>query len=330
MKVSNETKVGALTAVSITVLILGFNFLKGKNITERSNTIYAVFPNVDGLAISSPVYANGYQIGRVGDLEAKDKNLSGIIVTITLTKDINIPTNSFASSDKTLLGTTSVKITLGTSPKYINEGDTLQVILSPDMMSSVKSTLTPAVDNINKTLIALEAVIMKLNSVIDPNTKNNIQSIVANLNTSSQRLMDLLNTQNGSLAKTLNHVESITGNLEKNNDKIDSSLSNVQKATKQLADAEIAQTIETMKKTMAQLEQTIAKVNNPNGTIGALLNERKLYDELRQTNRSLTTLLDDLKTHPKRYVNVSVFGKKDKSVPLTAPLFDSTGTKGNQ
>ena len=330
MKVSNETKVGALTAVSITVLILGFNFLKGKNITERSNTIYAVFPNVDGLAISSPVYANGYQIGRVGDLEAKDKNLSGIIVTITLTKDINIPTNSFASSDKTLLGTTSVKITLGTSPKYINEGDTLQVILSPDMMSSVKSTLTPAVDNINKTLIALEAVIMKLNSVIDPNTKNNIQSIVANLNTSSQRLMDLLNTQNGSLAKTLNHVESITGNLEKNNGKIDSSLSNVQKATKQLADAEIAQTIETMKKTMAQLEQTIAKVNNPNGTIGALLNERKLYDELRQTNRSLTTLLDDLKTHPKRYVNVSVFGKKDKSVPLTAPLFDSTGTKGNQ
>jgi len=228
MKVSNETKVGALTAVSITVLILGFNFLKGKNITERSNTIYAVFPNVDGLAISSPVYANGYQIGRVGDLEAKDKNLSGIIVTITLTKDINIPTNSFASSDKTLLGTTSVKITLGTSPKYINEGDTLQVILSPDMMSSVKSTLTPAVDNINKTLIALEAVIMKLNSVIDPNTKNNIQSIVANLNTSSQRLMDLLNTQNGSLAKTLNHVESITGNLEKNNGKIDSSLSNVQ------------------------------------------------------------------------------------------------------
>lgn len=330
MKVSNETKVGALTAVSITLLILGFNFLKGKNITESSNTIYAVFPNVDGLAVSSPVYANGYQIGRVGDLEAKDKNLSGIIVTITLTKDINIPTNSYASSDKTLLGTTSVKITLGTSPKYINEGDTLQVILSPDMLSSVKSTLTPAVDNINKTLIALEAVIMKLNSVIDPNTKNNIQSIVANLNTSSQRLMDLLNTQNGSLAKTLNHVESITGNLEKNNGKIDSSLSNVQKATKQLADAEIAQTIETMKKTMGQLEQTIAKVNNPNGTIGALLNERKLYDELRQTNRSLTTLLDDLKTHPKRYVNVSVFGKKDKSVPLTAPLFDSTGTKGNQ
>ncbi|MBL0133587.1 MAG: hypothetical protein IPP79_06060 [Chitinophagaceae bacterium] len=131
----------------------------------------------------------------------QDKNLSGIIVTITLTKDINIPTNSFASSDKTLLGTTSVKITLGTSPKYINEGDTLQVILSPDMMSSVKSTLTPAVDNINKTLIALEAVIMKLNSVIGPNRKNNIESIVANLNTSSQRLKDLLNTQNGSLAK---------------------------------------------------------------------------------------------------------------------------------
>lgn len=330
MKVSNETKVGALTAVSITLLILGFNFLKGKNITERSNTIYAIFPNVDGLAISSPVYANGYQIGRVGDLEAKDKELSGIVVTITLTKQLNIPDNSYATSAKTLLGTTSVNVVLGSSKKYINEGDTLKVELTPDMLSSVKSSLSPAVDNINKTLIALEAVIQKLNSVIDPNTKDNIQSIVKNLNTSSERLMDLLNTKSGPLAKTLNNVESITGNLERNNGKIDSTLSNVERATQQLANAQIAQTIDAMKKTMNQLEQTIAKLNNPNGTIGALLNERKLYDEIRQTNRSLTTLLDDLKTHPKRYVNVSVFGKKDKSVPLTQPLYDSTGTKGNQ
>lgn len=136
----------------------------------------------------------------------------------------------------------------------------------------------------------------------------------------------MLNTQTGALAKSLDNVESITGNLKRSNGKIDSTLSNVEKATAQLAEAKIAATIDEMKKTLAQLESTIGKMNDPKGTIGALLNERKLYDEIRQTNRSLTILLDDLKTHPKRYVNVSVFGKKDKSTPLSKPIYDSTST----
>jgi phospholipid/cholesterol/gamma-HCH transport system substrate-binding protein len=102
MKVSNETKVGALTAIAITVLILGFNYLKGKNITERSNTIYAVFPTIDGLTASSQVFINGFQVGRVADLEAKDQNLTGIVVTIALKKSINIPDNSVANRRKKL------------------------------------------------------------------------------------------------------------------------------------------------------------------------------------------------------------------------------------
>ena len=329
MKVSNETKVGALTAIAITVLILGFNYLKGKNITERSNTIYAVFPSVEGLASSSAVLINGYQVGRVADMEAKDKNLSGIIVTINLTKNINIPENSFALIEKSLLGSTTVKIMLGSSGKYISEGDTLQVKEKPDLMSEFKTTLNPAVDNINKTLVSLDAVIQKLNGIIDPSMKNNLQSVIANLSTSSQSLVNLLNNQTGALAKSLNHVEGITGNLQKNNGKIDSTLANLQKATAKFAEVNVAETIDALKKTLTQLEKTIAKMNSENGSIGALLNDRKLYDEIRQTNRSLNTLLDDFKTNPKRYVNVSVFGKKDKSSPLTKPIYDSSSTKGN-
>lgn len=329
MKVSNETKVGALTAIAIAVLILGFNYLKGKNLTERSHTIYAVFPNVEGVAPSSAVFINGYQVGRVLELEARDKDLSGIVVTINLSQDINIPDNSKATIEKSLLGTTSIKVLMGNSSNYIKDGDTLTVGLTPDLVTELKSTLSPAMDNITRTLSSLDAVIQKLNAIIDPTVKNNLQSVIANLNTSSASLASLLNNQTGALAKSLNHVESITGNLEKSNGRIDSTLSNLQRATGQIADANIAAAIEDMRKTLGELETTIAKANNPNSTIGALLNDRKLYDEIRQTNRSLTTLLDDFKTHPKRYINVSVFGKKDKTTPLTKPIYDSTSNKGN-
>jgi phospholipid/cholesterol/gamma-HCH transport system substrate-binding protein len=330
MKVSNETKVGALTAIAIAVLILGFNYLKGKNITQRSDTIYAVFPSVGGINPATAVFINGLQVGRVSELEEKDKNLSGIVVTIHLTKDINIPNNSVAMIDKSLLGSASISIAMGNSGKYIADGDTLLVREVPDMVSQLKTSLDPALDNVNKTLISLDAVIQKLNSIIDPTVKNNLQSVIANLASSSQSLNTLLNTQTGALAKSLNHVESITGNLKNNNGKIDSTLNNLQRTTNKLADAKINEIIEDLRKTVAQLEATVAKANNPGSTIGALLNDRKLYDEIRQTNRSLTILLDDFKTHPKRYINVSVFGgKKDKSTPLSKPIYDSIPDKGN-
>ncbi len=323
MKVSNETKVGALTAIAITVLILGFNFLKGKNITERSNDIYAVFPDVEGLTPASPVYANGYQVGRVVDLTAKDENLTGIVVSITLTKSIRIPVNSYATINKTVLGSASIKVVLGNSDKFISDGDTLLVKTTPGMFDEVKNSLNPAVDNLTKTLASLDGVIKKLDAVVDPTAQKNLQSIIANLQQASKNLTTLLDTENGKLAGTLNNVESITGNLARNNGKIDSSLANVQRATAKIADLNLAETLESLKKTMSQLETTLAKVNSPNGTVGSLLNDRKLYDEIRQTNRSLTTLLDDFKSHPKRYVNVSVFGKKDKSTPLSKPIYDS-------
>lgn len=323
MKVSNETKVGALTAIAITVLILGFNYLKGKNITERTHTIYAIFPDVEGIAASSAVFINGYQVGRVADLEAKDKRLTGIVVSINLSRGFEIPKNSYAFIEKSLLGATSIKIKMGNSPELIADGDTLTVTPKPDLLSDLKTTVSPAVDNLNHTLIALESVIQKVNNLIDPNVKNNLQSAIANLSASSQSLANLLNNQTGALSKSLNHVESITGNLEKNNGRIDSTLNNLQKATGNLANAKISETIDELKKTVSELESTLAKASSPNSSIGALLNDRKLYDEIRQTNRSLNTLLDDFKTHPKRYVNVSVFGKKDKSTPLNKPIYDS-------
>ena len=140
----------------------------------------------------------------------------GILVTINLAKNINIPVNSYATLSRTLLGTTSVKLILGNGTEWIKDGDTLLAKLTPDLLANVKNNLDPAMQNINKTLAALENVIQKLNSVLDPKTQNNLQSLIANLNTSSASLTALLNVQKGKLAQSLDHVEKITGTLASN------------------------------------------------------------------------------------------------------------------
>ena len=327
MKISNETKVGALTAIAITVLILGFNFLKGRNITERNDELFAVFKSVKGVGPANPVLINGLQVGKVSSLKEKDKNLSGIIVTINLSKEVNIPDNSVATISSDLLGTTSVEIILGNSPNFIKSGGTLQTTEYIGLIGEVKGALSPAIDNINKTLASLDVFIQKLNTIVDPNTKNNIQGIIANLTVTSKSLENLLNNQTGALAKTLGNLENFSGNLAKNNGKIDSTLTNLEKTTNMLANANIDQAVMSLKNTLSKLDNTISKIDSKDGTLGMLLNDRKLYDELHQTSRSLTILLDDFRTHPKRYVNISVFGKKEKGGALKAPLYDSTSVR---
>jgi len=318
MKISNETKVGALTAIAITVLILGFNFLKGKSVSGKE--VYAVFPNVEKLVASNPVFINGLQVGKVTNLQEKDKNLSGIVVTITLTKDLNIPRNSVATLSSELLGSTGVNIFLGNGTDYLKEGDTIRTERSLGLTDKLQNSINPAIDNVNKTLLSLDEVIQKLNTILDPNTRNNLQGIITNLAVSSHSLQQMLNTETGLLAKSIGNLHTITSNFAKNGPKIDSTFSNLQTATDKLSKAKIAEAVESMNRTMSRLEAGIAKIDSKEGTVGMLLNDRQLYEEVRRTNRSLTILLDDLRVNPKRYINISLFGTKDKKGPLKAPI----------
>jgi phospholipid/cholesterol/gamma-HCH transport system substrate-binding protein len=318
MKISNETKVGALTAIAITVLILGFNFLKGKGSSGKE--VYAVFPNVDKLVVSNPVFINGLQVGKVTNLQEKDKNMSGIVVTISLTKDLNIPKNSVATLNSELLSNTAINVFLGNGTNYLKEGDTIRTERSLALTDRLQKSIDPAINNINKTLLSLDDVLQKLNTILDPNTRNNLQGIVANMAASSRSLDQLLNTQTGMLAKSINNMHTITAGFARNGPKIDSTLSNLQVTTDKLSKAKIAEAIESLQRTMARLEAGIAKIDSKEGSLGLLLNDRKLYDEVRLTNRSLTILLDDLRVNPKRYINISLFGQKDKKGPLKAPL----------
>ncbi len=329
MKISNETKIGALTAIAITLLILGYNFLKGKTFLGTSHSLFAKYTNVQGLANSNPVTINGLQVGTVYSITT-DKNMKEILVNMTLTKDVNIPKNSFAYIKSNPLVTTSIDIRLGDATDYLPKNDTIQTAASAGIMEAAVQEIRPVLSQVKNAVHSLDSVLITVNSVVDPNAKNNIRTILENLNKttaglviSSASLQTLLNTETGTLAKTLTNVSAFTGNLANNNDKLTAVMDNLNKTTSNLSNLDLEKTLTTLNGTIGELKSTIGKLNSNNGTAGMLLNDTKLYNNLTATANKLNLLLDDLKTNPKRYISFSVFGKKYKGDALDVPLPDT-------
>lgn len=334
MKLSNETKVGILAIVAIVVLVLGFNFLKGQNILSRPPVLYAVFSNVGSLEKSNSVKINGLPVGTVYNIKQADKEVNNIIVEIHLTRDISIPKNSIAFIDAGLLNSSFINIEKGTLNSYLNTGDTISTRLDKGILGSIQTQLAPTISRVNQTLDSLRITIGAINAVFDPNTKNNLQSVIANLALASAHLQQLLNAQSGLLAQSLANINSVTANLAKNNDAVSSSIRNVEVTTSKLANANIEGTISALQGAIVELKNTISSLNSKDGSLGLLMNDRQLYDklnkvadQLQNTALSAEITLDDLRLHPKRYVNISVFGGKTKGEPLTSPAVKDTVPK---
>jgi phospholipid/cholesterol/gamma-HCH transport system substrate-binding protein len=329
MKITNETKIGALASISIVLLILGFNFLKGKDLFEHRKKIYAIFNNVDGLELSNSVSIKGLDVGSVYAILATDKSINGIIVTISMKKDVDIPKNSVAIISTGIINSSTIIIQKGDATDFVADGDTLLTIEKGGILSDVQRNLNPVMKNLNATLGSLDSLIRVIGGMFDPGVKNNFSSIIANLAKSSASLQVLLNDRTSSLAHSMIHLDSFTNNLANNNQRISGTLDNLEKTTSKLANAKIDETLQSVQGATISLKDAINKINSTNGTMGLLLNDKKLYLNLENTARSLNILLDDLRMHPKRYVNISVFGSKDKKGPLMAPMNDTTANPPN-
>ena len=329
MKINNETKIGVMAVMGIVLLALGFNFLKGKNLFKKENHIYAVYQDIQSLQKSNPVLINGLQVGSVANFEA-GPDMKRIIVTINLTRNVDIPDNSIALINPPLLGSASMEIQLGSSTKYLKNNDTVITILSGGAFDQALKVINPVLYEVKNSVKSLDSVLHVVTGVFDPATKNNIKGIVANLNTttasfalSAASLEKILNVENGALASSLNNVKNFTANLNSNNERFDSILENTKIASAKFAAIDLKKTLDTLNTAVENFKKGSEKINSKDGSLGLLLNDTKLYDNLQSTANKLNILLDDLRVHPKRYLNVSVFGKKDKGEYLTVPLADT-------
>ena len=330
MRVSNETKVGALTVIAVTIIILGFNFLKGKTFFKSGTFIYAKYADTKGLIVSNPVFVNGFQVGTVFEIENMNNNLSELVVCIKLNKLYKIPKNSIATIQENPLGTNAINIIQGAGTTLIVSGDTIQSAPATSLLGDLMNELSPVGEQVKNTISSLELVLNNVNKTLnDENRQNfkvileNLSATTINLNKSLASIEGMVNQQNGSIAKTADNLNAFTANLNQNNQKISNILTNLDSTTKSIKDADLYETIKTIQATLIALNTTISKLNNGNGTAAKLLSDPAMYNQLQSTIKSVNTLVDDIKVHPKRYISVSVFGKKDKRTPLTKPLSDT-------
>jgi phospholipid/cholesterol/gamma-HCH transport system substrate-binding protein len=328
MKISNETKVGILTISALTLLILGFNFLKGKDVFKKSKKIYAVFSDLGTLEKSNEVKINGLPIGSVYDKKELDKDVSAVVITINLTRDVNIPINSVAYIGSSLVGSSFIVIEKGDSKTYMQPGDTLKTRVEAGILGDVKAQLNPTLSKVRDVLDSLKGTLSGVNSLFNAENKGNIMQTMANLNRASSALNSLLDNQTGPLASTLNNAKSITESFKNNTEDITAVITNAKVASEKFAALELKPTIDSLNAMISQLKGTMAKLSSKEGTLGALINDKTLYNKLNDAILSAEILMDDLRTNPKRYVNLSIFGRKDKNGPITSPAKKDTIPSG--
>lgn len=317
MKIANETKVGILAAFSIALLIIGYNFLKGNSIFSSETVLYARYSHVDGLGVSKPVLINGFQIGRVDKLVLQSDGT--ILATLKIKGKYDIPKNSTAKLESTdLLGSKAIVMALGTGKDFAMDGDTLNSNVEKNLMETVQPVQKKAELIIGK----MDSILTSVNTILNPNFQknvdksfNSIAATLASLEGTSKKVDGLVGTESKRIAAILANAESISGNLKNNNAKINAILTNISTITDQVAAANFKQTIDNANKAVADLQGIVSKVNDGKGSLGLLVNDTRMYDNLNNASKNLDNLLIDLKANPKRYVHFSVFGgggNKDK------------------
>ncbi len=311
MKIPNEVKVGILITAALAALLWGLNYLKGKDVFTSRNKYYAVYSSVDGLVASNPVLMNGYRIGIVNDISFMPDNSGRLLVSLLVEKDVFVSRNSVAKIyNSDLIGTKALRIDLGNNTDRLEDGDTLVAELEQGLADKVGKELGPLREKTEALVVSIDSMVTMLKTVFDPNTRNNLQSGIGHMNNTLASFDEMMNSDKGKLKIMIDNLASITTNLKENNAQITNILNNLSQVSDTLAGEHFANTIRKAEEVMEQTNEIMSKINSGEGSLGQLVNDKGLYNNLDSTATSLDALLKDMKDNPKRYVHFSVFGKK--------------------
>jgi phospholipid/cholesterol/gamma-HCH transport system substrate-binding protein len=299
MKFTKEIKIALVSILGIVVLFFGLQFLKGLSVFSSDNAMYVAFSDATGLAVSSPVYANGYRVGVVKSLDYDYDPHGKIVAEIGLNKEMRVPVGSHAELASDLLGNIKINLVLSDDPIHmIGVGDTISGDMEQGIMSKVGEMMPVIMDIAPK----LDSIMSSLNLLLsDPalrNTLHNVEGMTDNLNATSKELKTLSASLNREVPTMMTKANGV--------------LDNTQQLTHNLSQIDVAAMNAKVNQTLANVEQMTQRLNSNEGTLGLLMRDATLYNNLTATTASADSLLTDLKAHPKRYVHFSIFGKKDK------------------
>ena len=315
MKYKKEIIIGLVIIASLAMFIWGFYFLKGFNLFKDQRVIYAVYDQVSGLTRSNPVSINGLKVGQVSDIYFEPDFSGNIIVEITVETEIPIPKNSLAliySSD--LMGSKAIDLQLGDDPVFIKSGDTLQTRVEASLKEAVNQQIQPLKAKAEELIISIDSVVTVIKSIFNEKARENlsnslasIQQTFANLESASYNLDTLVASQKTRLAQIMYNLESITNTIRMNQDNIDNILANFSSVSDSLAKVRIPETFTHINKVVGEVEGIVEKINSGEGSIGLLVNDDKLYNDLQESSKQLHLLMEDIRLNPKRYVRFSLF-----------------------
>ncbi len=299
MKISKEIKIALVAIVGILIMYFGINFLKGINLFSSNNYYYLTFDDIQGLGASTPIYADGYKVGTVDAVDFDYAQSGPIKVKADIDKNLRIPKGSQAEIVKDLMGNLQVNLLLATNPRErIEPGGVIPGAVNAGIMGKA-GELVPVIE---KMLPKLDSILSSVNALLaDPAlaaTLHNAQTITSNLTVSTRELNTLMAGLN----------QQVPGMIKRANGVLD----NTNHLTSNLASLDVQGTLNRVNQTLESAHAFTEKLNSNQGSLGLLMNDPQLYNNLNATMRDADSLVVNLRQHPKRYVHFSLFGKKDK------------------
>ena len=306
---NKEFKIGFFAIASIIALVFGVNYLKGINILNDNRDFYAVYENIGGLQVGSPVLVNGYKVGMVSNIDLLTEQNQNLLVTISLDKEFDMASNTVCKIvNQDLMGTKGIALVLGNTDELVTSGDTLISGIEGSLQDEVNAQILPLKNKAEELIGSIDSVMMIVTAVLNKDTRENLRNSLSSLDKTFElmshtmvKVDSMIDINDERIAKVVKNLESITSNLESSNGEIKNILTNFSSLSDSLAKADIATVLQ-------NVSDITTKINNGEGSIGLFLKDDKIYANFEKSTRELAYLLEDIKKNPSRYVNFSIIG----------------------
>ena len=299
---NKELKIGFVALLAIVALFIGVNYLKGLDVLNPSRKFYAKYENIGGLKVGSSVFVNGYQVGMVSNIDLLANENQQLLVTISIEKDFDIPKNSILKIvNQDLMGTKSVNLILGDAASFAVDEDTLISGMEGSLQEEVSAQILPLKIKTEELIGSIDSVMKIITAILDKDARENLSNSLQSLDQTFLLMNQTMIKVNQIVDQNDERISSIVKNLEANNDEITNILKNFSNISDDIAQSNI-------KNLLTSLSAASKKINDSEGSLGMLINDKDLYLNLEKSSKELEALIKDIKANPKRYVSFSIIG----------------------